>query len=422
MATPHSIRKTALLSSLGAGLEYYDFIVYGIMAETLSILFFPNDVAWISLIKTFALFAVGYLMRPLGGLLFGAMGDTYGRKQTFLSVMMLMAIATTAIGCLPSYALIGWPAPCLLLALRICQGISLGAELPGAVTVVCENADRQNQGRYSSLIISGASIGSTLATAVLFILSTTLTREQILTWGWRLPFLLGGMLAVASYYIRKHLTETPAFSELQRTRATARLRDAWVSLYQHRRQIPVGIGLIWITSAMVIFALYLPTYLTRQFGHTPGHAYLAMTVGTLWAAIVVPVCGRLADRYGKEQLLAITCGLFIASIFPLFLLLSIPSLWALLPFMIIFQTFVSMLTACYLPILASLFPTSTRYLGTAACYNLTYSIMGCTPMFVTWLIAISGGPNCVIWYLIGCSTVTGLAALSLQRKPVFGLR
>lgn len=417
----NTARKTTLLSSIGAGLEYYDFIVYGMMAEYLSALFFPGDSEWLSLMKTFAIFAIGYLIRPCGGILFGLIGDTSGRKATFLAVMFLMAFATLAIGLLPTYALIGSVAPCLLLLLRVCQGISLGGEIPGALTVVCESTEKRSQGFYASYLISSTGIGSALATLVLFLLSSLLSREQILDWGWRIPFLLGGLLAIANYFIRRHLQETPEFVQLQLTRSQQALGQPLITLLRHYRgQIGLGIGTVWLVATLVIFSLYLPTYLTQHFRYSLSDVYFAITCGTLWSSLILPFCGYLADKWGRERTLVIGSIVFATTLVPLFLLLHYGSFALILLFTVVLQTFIALLTASALPILANLFSAEVRYTGIAACYNITYSIMGCSPLLLTVLIRNTQSPNCAIWHLIACATITTITGslLLLRARPL----
>lgn len=395
-------RKAAWLSTLGVGLEYFDFIIYGMMAEYLSSLFFVEEEAWLGLVKTFAIFAVGYLARPLGGIFFGMIGDTFGRRKIFLSVMMLMAAATFGIGLLPTYAQIGTLAPCLLVVFRLLQGISFGAELPGAITVVCEYTEKQNQGASTSMVIASTSVGAMLASLVLYLLSGAISREQILSGGWRVPFLLGGVLAVANYYIRNHLQETPEFSKLQKNNPRyGAIKDPLIDLFRfHRWQLFQGIGMTLFVSSLVIAALYLPTYLTIYFGFISSDVYLAILLSMLWSAIILPICGRLADSINKRVLFASTALVFVAAVFPLFALLKFQVFSVLLIFMILYQTVIACVSSCYYPILASLFPTRVRYTGIAACYNIGYSFMAILPLLLTALISYTATPVSLNWVLM----------------------
>lgn len=405
-------RKAALLSSLGAGLEYYDFIIYGMMAEQLSTLFFSGDEPWLALMKAFGVFAIGYLIRPFGGIFFGMIGDTFGRKKAFLAVMFLMAGATFAIGLLPTYEQIGPLAPLLLLLLRTCQGLSFGAELPGAVTVVCESAEEGKHGCYSGIVISSVGIGSALATLVLFVLSVALPIEQVMDWGWRVPFLLGGLLAAASYLIRKGLQETPAYLEWRRQCPTSSLIVPFSQLFsRYSGQLVQGIGLTWLVASLVIFSLYLPTYLTQYYAYPPSDIYLAMTCGMLWSALSLPFAGRLADLMGKARVLVATCLLFVGGVWLLFQLLEIGSLLGLTAFMMLYQSIISMASVCFFPLLSALFPTQVRYTGTAFCYNSTYAIMGCLPIVTTGIVVHFSTATAAIGLLAISALITCFSAV-----------
>jgi MHS family proline/betaine transporter-like MFS transporter len=402
-------RKAAWLSSLGAALEYFDFIIYGMMAEYLSPLFFAGDEAWLGLVKAFVIFAVGYVARPFGGIFFGMIGDTFGRKKTFLSVMLLMSSATFGIGLLPTYAQIGALAPCLLLLFRLLQGMSFGAELPGAMTVVCEYADKQQQGACASIVVASTSVGAMLASLVLYLLSGTISREQILNGGWRIPFLLGGSLAIASYYIRNNLQETPEYSRCHKdaARKPGSMKDPLVDLLQqHWRELLQGIGMTLFISSLVIVALYLPTYLTLHFDYRSSDVYLAILLSMLWSAIILPITGHLADAIDKRVLFAATACAFVVGAFPLFALLKTQSFYTLLLFMILYQTVIALASSCYYPILASLFPTRMRYTGMAACYNVSYALMAALPLVLTALISYTATPISLNWVLMALALLS----------------
>ncbi len=193
--------RTTLLASIGAGLEYYDFIIYGLLASYLSTLFFPPHDGAAALIGTFAIFATGYLFRPIGGILFGMISDRYGRKKAFVSVMLLMALATCTIGLLPTYHQIGISAAYLLLLLRILQGLAFGAEIPGAITFVSEHANPYYRGTHCGFLVSSVGMGAVLASALNYFISRHFSSAMVLAWGWRIPFLIGSVLAIAGSWL-----------------------------------------------------------------------------------------------------------------------------------------------------------------------------------------------------------------------------
>lgn len=404
-----SAKRATFLAGLGAGLEYYDFIIYGMMAGTLSTLFFSGDEAWIATIKAFGIFSVGYLARPFGGIFFGAVGDVLGRKRVFVTVMLLMALSTIAIGLLPTYEQVGASAAVLLVVLRVFQGISFGAELPGAITVVCEYAEKKSHGAYSGFVVSFVSLGSALASLVLYLVTNNFSHEALLAWAWRIPFILGGLLAIAIYFIRKHLGETPEFLKNQRApnNPVKLLGKEWL------REVILGIGLTLFQASLVIFVIFLPTYLKDYYHYAISDVYLAITCGLIWSAVALPLSGWVADRIGKMRLYAGVSLAFILLGLSLFSMLKGGGLYTLIGFMVIYQTIISLLSVCYFPILVESFPTAVRYTGIAACYNISYSIMGTMPAFVTSLIRYSGEQDSAIWFLIACAFISGVSCLCI---------
>ena len=390
------------------------------MAAHLSALFFPSTYPSLALIKGFCVFAVGYVVRPFGGVLFGMIGDTIGRKKTFLAVMLLMACATFCIGLLPTYHQIGIAAPCLLVLLRLLQGLSFGAELPGAITVVCEHTEQKKQSTHSGFVISSVSLGSTLASFILYLLTQHAGNEAIAAWGWRIPFLLGGLLALANYFIRKHLQETPEFSNLAAKRQRVSLKEPFLCLMRdYRKELSLGIGLTGFVAALVIFSLYLPTYLSTYFSYQTADVYFAMTWGMIWSALSLPCCGWVVDRMGKTKVCTIVCLAFACLAIPLFSLLNIGGMGALVVFMILYQTVISFLITSYFALLAETFPTPVRYTGIALCYNIAYSVMGCAPIAITALIEWSEFPSMGIWFLMAFALLGARNVTLLSKRSAF---
>ncbi len=410
-------RKAAWLASLGAGLEYYDFVIYGMMASYLGSLFFPDEESWTGLLKAFGVFAVGYLARPLGGIFFGAIGDVYGRKRTFLAVMILMAFSTFSIGMLPTHAQMGMTSSLLLVLLRLLQGFSFGAELPGAITVICEYSKKERHGSYAGYVISSMSLGATLASLVLYLLSLYSSKEEILEWAWRVPFLLGGVLACASYYIRNQLQETPEFSLTLSQRSHSALKDPLMTLGKgYRKEVILGIGMTWLHAALVIFYIYLPTFLSQYYGYSSSDIYFAVTCGMIWSAMSLPLAGILSDKIGKNRMFAGVCLIFLILGYGLFQVLNIRYPGILIGFMMLYQTIISFLAVSFLPLLSGLFPTQMRYTGIALCYNVTYSLMACLPLVTTFFIQFYNSPTAGIVLLLLCAAISAAASFLLFKR------
>ncbi len=390
------------LASLGAGLEYYDFVIYGMMAEYLGPLFFAGSAPWVATVKAFAVFAVGYFTRPLGGLFFGMVGDVWGRKKTFVSVMLLMALSTLAIGLIPTSNSFPIVAPLLLLFFRLLQGVSFGAELPCAITVVCEFAEKKGQGRDCGFVVSSVGIGSALGSLVLFMHTFFFTREEMLAFGWRLPFVIGGVLAIASYFIRSRLEETPEF----KPQHSGFFGPVSQLLKEHKLSIILGMGRTLLASSLVIFTLYLPAYVSSS-----QNVYFAMTMGMLWSAFCLPLAGKVADHFGFERVLQTVSIAFTVLVPFLFMLLKAGHV---LTFVLLCQTMIAFASASLLPSLASSFPTHVRFTGVGLCYNLTYSLMALSPMLYT------ASPAIIPWFLGFGGILTALSAS--QTKAVVRFR
>ncbi|MFY7843288.1 MAG: MFS transporter [Rhabdochlamydiaceae bacterium] len=376
-------KKTTFLASLGAGLEYYDFAIYGIMASYLSALFFPDTHRELSLLKTFGIFAVGYFARPLGGILFGSLGDFLGRKSSFIFVMLLMALATLGIGFLPT----GDKGAFLLVFLRILQGLSFGAEMPGAITVVCENIKTEKKGLFLSFVVSSVSLGAMLASLVLYLLTHFFSREEILLGAWRYPFWIGGLLGIVCLILRQNLNETPKFLEEQVKQKHESLKAPLIQLLTHHKKALLK-GLIsnLFMSSLIIFAIFQATYLTEYFGYKPADIYLGNLISLIWSVLTLPFFGYLVDKFGKKNSMKALIFTFLCLSFYMFKILNIGSFYALILFMLIYQCFISLASPIYFSFVTDLFPVAVRYTGIGTCYNISYSLMGCLPLFLTYLI------------------------------------
>lgn len=363
-----SSRKATFLASLGAALEYYDFIIYGMMAAILSRLFFPPDANFLSNMKAFGVFAVGYIARPIGGLLFGHFADLYGRKRSFLTVMYMMALSTFCIGLLPTYAQGGEVGALFLVGLRVLQGISFGAELPGAITVICEYADKKSQGTHSGFLLSSVTLGSLLASFILFLVTGYIDESSLNSWGWRVPFLLGGTLALVNGVIRSQLDETPEFARKSKT-IVPRMPVAEL-LKESCPQVVMGIGMTSMLASLVIFVIFLPAYLKDYFGYDSSTTYLSITYGMVWSAISLPLCGLIADRVEKKFLFMMAAVSFVLVSQGFTAILAERSIGSLVMVLCIIQTFISLLTVCYFPIISQMFSVEVRYTGIALCYNI----------------------------------------------------
>jgi MHS family proline/betaine transporter-like MFS transporter len=377
-----------LLSSLGSGLEYYDFVLYGMMAPYLGSLFFPSQSSLSVTLQVFSVFALGYVVRPLGGLLFGAMADRYGRRRAFLSLMILMALSTLIIGLLPTYAQGGWIAPFLLIGCRLAQGLSFGAELPGAVVMVTETSQEKSQGKGCSWVISSTSIGALLASLFLYVLSSHFSKPQILEGAWRLPFLFAGILAVIFFFFRKSLKETPEFLKSSSGKATEKPQPLSAPFLEfikgHGVKGAIGFFLALFPASLIVTNLYFPIYMKESFGYAPSDIYKAITIGLGIGVFMIPFFGWVEDQLNRLKFLM---GVLVVSF------LSAPFFWgglkggdwiSLVAFMVWYQAVIGAAITAYLPVLTNLFPTQVRYTGVAFSYNMAYCVGSLFPLFIAY--------------------------------------
>ncbi len=261
--------------------------------------------------------------------------------------------------------------------------------------------------------------GALLAALILYVLSQALSKDSILAWGWRLPFLLGGGLAVASYFIRRKLQETPAFLAVKNSKMQAvSHRPFSLLLRTKKREVFFGIGLTFFVAALVVFALYLPAFLSLYGGFKDGDIYLALMIGILWCSVSLPFWGLLGDRVGCFRLYLSSVVSFLALAIPMFSLLESRQFGHLVLFLVLFETFLAWMMASYFFVLSSLFPTATRYTGIAFCYNTVYAVMGASPIFMTWTVH-QAGPIAACRFLMGCAVVSLLVALYGMRCKAF---
>lgn len=398
-------RHITLLASLGSTLEYYDFVIYGMMTTYLSIVFFPPQDASAAVLQSFLIFAVGYFARPLGGTFIGVIGDRFGRRPAFLISTTLMAASTLMIALLPSYEMVGGAAMLLLTGCRITQGLSFGAELPGAMTIVGEFSSEHRKGRGASLVMASTSLGALLASGVLYLLTMALTREEIVNWGWRLPFLSGGILGLLLLIARNTIQETPVFQSFHQAN---KIHKPLTNLLKtHQLPLLRGMALTAFMAAMILTNLYFPYFIPKFYGYEPKAIFLGTTLSLIFVVCLFPFAGIFTDylRY-QTTTLRWTCFLYMALSVPSYALLSKGNMVSLVSFLMIQQAFIALFASCFFPILLRVFSPEVRYTGVALCYNVTWAVMATLPMGLTALLDYSSNP----WVVpITLSCIAGLS-------------
>lgn len=416
MSQSLSHRKIILFSSLGAGFEFFDFTIFALFASYISANFFPQDNQVLALINTFAIFALGYLARPLGGIILGHIGDRYGRKYAFSYAILIMAIATLLMGCLPGYATLGISAPLFLIALRLIQGLSVGGEVPGATVFIMEYFAHQRPAFMVSFIFMSMTLSNALASLIGYTLNYFFDHEQMLSWGWRIPFILGSIGGLFAYILRRRCLETPIFLQLLKEQ-----RICKVPFFELWKQSPslllVGFCLSVFIATLVSLLLFLPAYLQTVLHLSAATAYFFSTVNFIVLGLLVPVFGYLADRVSHKTLIIAGSILTIivgALCFQYVIVIPILPIWCL---GIAIAVTGAITNGCYAIATAELFPPYIRYSGMAFCFNAAFALFGGTaPLVFTSMIEITGVSIAPYYYLVVCALITLLAALFLHGK------
>ena len=413
-----SVRKVAAAGGLGTLIEYYDYALYGYVSTIIAPLFFPGHDPVASLLSVLAVFALSYVVRPIGGIFFGWVGDRFGRRRALLVTVIGIGAANTALGLLPTYAVVGVLAPILLVIVRITQGFFAGGEVGGAATVISEAAPPGKKARYGAFTPMGTNGGFALASAAVGVVAGLLAESQLDSWGWRIPFLLGLPLTVLCYMARRMLPDIdknikhsgshgfPLFSAIRRYPKALLQATA------------LGIG---VQGAAYIGSTFITIYLVTHL-HYPKSSVYWITAGvTLWAVALMPFTGRLADRIGTLAAAAIGLGGYAVLTYPAFLLMDQHSLGLAALGYLLIMTNMAFLQVASFTITPQLFPDEVRYTGTALATNLSVVIAGGTaPFIATWLVAHTHNLRSPYFFVATTSVIGLLAVASIWKRH--GLR
>ena len=411
--------KTLLLSALGGALEFYDFIIFVFFAAVIGKLFFPADMPeWLRQLQTYGIFAAGYLARPLGGIVMAHFGDRVGRKRMFLLSVFLMALPTLAIGLLPTYSAIGLWAPLALLLLRLLQGAAIGGEIPGAWVFVSEHAPPNRTGLACGSLTAGLTTGILLGSLVAAALTRHYAPEQMLAFGWRIPFLLGGVFGMFAVYLRRWLDETPVFEELRRRKALAQELPLKLVLQRHAASVIRSVLVTWVLTAAIVVVILMTPNLLKAYGVTAAQALSANSIATLALTLGCIGAGMLADRFGPGPVLTAGSAGLLLSTYALYLGVAQNPAW-LVPLYALAGLFVAIVGVIPL-IMVRNFPPAVRFSGLSFSYNIAYAIFGgFTPPVVSLLT--KGNPLGAAHY-VAMLCVVGIAmGLFGARQPASAL-
>lgn len=400
-ADPETLRKATFAGFAGTVVEWFDFAVYGFMAPIIAQTFFRSEDPVVALLQTFAVFAVAFALRPLGGAFFGVLGDKIGRKRVLIITVLLMSASTAAIGVLPSYEQIGIWAAVLLTLARCLQGLSAGGEYAGAVTYVIEHAPSHQRARWGSAMPTATFSAFAAAAALSFLLSAGLGEAAMNEWGWRIPFLVAAPLGLIAFWIRRRLQESPLFQEVQDAPEQAVHVPLRTTLREQARPMLILGGYISLTAlSFYIFSTYMTTFLREVVGLDATPVLLSNVIALSCAAVLAPFIGVICDRVGRRRTMFASAALLALTAVPGYMIVSSETFIGALSgqLMIMVGTVTANVVTAVL--LTEVFPTRVRYTASAVTYNISYAVFGGTAPFVaTWLIDITGQPIAPAVYL-----------------------
>jgi MHS family proline/betaine transporter-like MFS transporter len=416
-STPSGLSKDARRrvlwgSFIGNFVEWFDYAVYGYLASTIAAAFFPESDKQTALLATFAVFAISFFVRPLGGFVWGHIGDRLGRRTALSLSILIMSGATFCIALIPSYSLIGVGAPIILHVIRVIQGFSAAGEYAGASAFLVEYAPANRRGMYAAVVPASTAAGLLLGSLLAAVLSLVLNDQQMADWGWRLPFLLAAPMGLIGRYIRTRLEDTPAFRELAKEDKVdhAPVKDMFA---RHWRSLVLAVGAVLLNAVgFYVILSYMPTYLSTELGFGATESFIATTIALVTYIGFIFLTGLASDRFGRKRVLITASVLFIALTVPAFMLLDTGNFAVILLVEIFLGGMLTLNDGTLPSFLAELFPTRIRYSGFAVSFNLANAIFGGTAPFVaTLLIGVLHTKLAPAWYLVAASIVSLIAVL-----------
>lgn len=410
------IKRVILSCMIGNALEWYDFALYGYFATTIGSLFFPKFSTFASLMATFGIFAAGFIMRPLGGVIFGHIGDKIGRKNALLWSIYLMAIPTTLMGLLPTYEQIGWLAPLLLTCIRLAQGLSMGGEFTGSMIFVVEHAKTGNRGLYGSWVVFslllGILVGSAIATSTCYFLP----KDQVMAWGWRIPFLLSIVGGFAGSIMRRMVHEPEQFAQAKKHQKehSTPIKE----LFNHHLKTILYVVSIEFSLSVGFYLIvtFINNFLTALLDFDMVTSLMMTTLSMIMMGIAIPIAGWLSDMIGRKPVLITSALAFTFFAYPLFTALESSfqsALLAQLSLSFIMGTFFAPIPAT----LVELFPMSVRYSGLSISHSISMALFGgSAPLIATYLIQLTNNNAAPAIYLSATSLIGAIALLFMKDR------
>jgi len=411
------MRRVVIAGMIGNGLEWYDFALYGYFAPILGRLFFPGHDPYVQLISTYGIFAAGFLTRPLGGILFGYLGDKFGRKFALTLSLLMMAVPTACIGLLPTYASIGVAAPLLLACVRMVQGLALAGQFTGSITFIVEHAPVGKRGVAGATTVLSLCVGMLMGSGIATLMAELLSPADLESWGWRVPFLLGIAIAFVGFYIRRYTEESPHY---EKTKGEGKLSKAPVreTFCTHYGQVLRGIGIYMsVTVPFYILTVFLNGFMVTALGHPVKDALLISTLSMVLLMLLVVPTAALTDKLGRKRVLMATTVVYIVATWPIFWLITQPGFMPAFVAQMLLTVIVGFYVGAAPTVFVELFPTAVRYTGMSISYNICAALFGGTaPMVCAWAFEKTQMKTVAAFYIILCGVLSFIAFIGYHDR------
>lgn len=415
-ASPQEGRQSTfkIMTSAGVGhfIEWFDFGLYGTLAAIIASNFFASSDPTVALLKSFAVFGSGFLMRPLGGLFFGSMGDRLGRRKVLVTVITITSVSTFVMGILPTYSQAGIIAPVLLVLTRLVQGFAAGGESSGVITYLAESAKPHRRATLTCWSENFSFMAFVCGSGLVLALTHWLGEPAMNDWGWRIPFLLAAPLGLGGFYMRRNMEDSAEFHKLKKS-GKLESSPLRASLKTSLRALLFCVGFVVVKAVSSwVLQSFMPGYLSTYLNYSRTDAYLITTLGLLSVAIAMPITGYLSDRLGRRPLMLMGCGGFILLTWPAMLLMAQGSVPASIGAMSMLGIFVALFNGGCGAAMVELFPTAIRYGSIAISYNITVALFGgVTPLASASLITFTGNPLSPAFYVMATALISFIAVL-----------
>jgi MFS transporter, MHS family, proline/betaine transporter len=404
--------RLIVAASVGNALEFYEILVYGYFAVVISKVFFPAASEALSLLVTLGTFGISFLARPVGAIFLGVYGDRKGRKNALTLSIFLMTIGTALMTIMPSYAAVGILAPILVIAARLLQGFSVGGEFASSTAFLVEHRPDRS-GFFASWQWASQGFAALIATGLGVLLTTTMSADDLQSFGWRIPFAVGLLIGPIGYYIRNRLPETPEF--LSAGEASQPLRDLFVDQWG---RLLLTIGAVAASTSSQYVLVYMPTYAIRELHLPQSLSFAAAVAAAALQTVIVPFVGLSVDRVGQLRIMITAALLFIVTSYPAFMLVATHASFAMLMAVVCWFGFLKSLFSGALPsLMAKIFPVGTRVTGMSLAYNIGVPVFGgFAPLVAQLLIDLTGSKLSPSYYMIGTAAISLAALIALQRR------